>query len=287
MTIWPASENQSDARSDEVTMLETYKGKTVVIKYGGAAMQSEELKAGVIEDIAWLAGTGADVVLVHGGGPELSALQKRLGLKPHFVDGLRYTDEDTMEAALMALCGKVNKELVRLLQNQGIKSVGISGIDGGLLLCEKQSSPDIGFVGNVQKVGTDILKTLMKDCYIPVVSTVGLGEDGQLYNVNADTAAAEIAVGLAADDYITISDIPGLLRAADDPESLIGEIKANDVEGLIEEGVITGGMIPKARGLAGAVRNGAARASIIDGRVINALRLWMNGEIAGTRFIDG
>jgi len=262
-----------------------FNGKTIVIKYGGAAMQSEELKAGVMEDVALMAGRGARVVLVHGGGPELSALQKRLGLETRFVEGLRYTDETTIDAALMALCGKVNKDLVRLLENAGQKAVGISGLDGGLLICEKQQEPDIGFVGRVRQVDTGLLHALLGAGYVPVVSTVGLGVDGQAYNVNADTAAGSIAAALGADCLITMSNIPGVMRDADDPASVIPEIRAGEVEELIEGGVISGGMIPKARGLADAVRKGAASAAIIDGRAPHALRNCAEGAGGGTFFV--
>jgi len=263
-------------------MLKTCKGKTVVIKYGGAAMQSEELKAGVMEDVAMLA-EDADVILVHGGGPELSALQKKLGSEPLFVDGLRYTDEETIDAALMALCGKVNKELVRLLENLGRKAVGLSGIDGGTLRCVKQREPDIGFVGKITDVDTGLLLTLLGAGYTPVVSTVGLGDDEHAYNINADTAAGKIAAAVKADLYITLTDVPGVLKDAD----LIAEIKTGEVEELIAKGVITGGMIPKACGIADIVTKGAGSAYIIDGRVPHALHAFMNGEMTGTRFTNG
>jgi len=261
-----------------------YQGKTIVIKYGGAAMQSEALKSGVMKDVSALREAGAAVVLVHGGGPELSALQKRLGLEPRFVDGLRYTDGDTMDAALMALCGKVNKDLVRLLENSGQKAVGLSGIDGGILRCEKQTEPDIGFVGRVLEVDKGLLRSLCGAGYIPVISTVGLGKDGLAYNINADTAAGKIAGALKAEFFITMSDVPGVLGETDDPESLIREIRAGEVEALINDGVITGGMIPKARGLAEAVKDGVGAASIIDGRVPHALRAFAEH---GTVFVRG
>ena len=269
-----------------MTILKAYKGKTLVIKYGGAAMLSEELKTGVMADVAVLAMAGADVVVVHGGGPELSALQKRLGIKTRFIEGLRYTDEETIDAALMALCGKINKDLVRLLENAGSKAVGISGLDGGLLICAKQREPDVGLVGEVREVNTKLLRMLLGAGYIPVVSTVGLGEDGLAYNINADMAAGRIAASLAADSFVTMSDVPGVLRDANDPESLIHEVRVSDIEVLIADGLISGGMIPKARGLAGAIQDGARSASIIDGRVPHALREWADGVRTGTRFIN-
>jgi len=264
-----------------------FNGKTIVIKYGGAAMQSEALNAGMAEDVAGLAASGANVVIVHGGGPEISSLQKSLGAEPVFVDGSRITDEVTMDAALMALCGKVNKELVRLLENSECRAAGISGIDGGILRCVRQSEPDIGFVGEIKKVDTGLLIVLMDSGYVPVVSTVGIGEDGLAYNINADIAAGRIAASLAADHLITISDVPGVMRDAGDPSSIIHEIREEEAEGLIESGIISGGMIPKARGLADAIRRGVGSALIIDGRTPHTLQKWMDGTGAGTRFING
>ena len=261
-------------------------GKTIVIKYGGSAMQSEELKTGVLEDVVRLTAE-AEVVLVHGGGPEISALQKRLGTEPRFVDGLRYTDERTIEAVLMALCGKVNKDLVRLLENAGGKAAGISGIDGGLLTCSRIIEPDIGFVGEIREVCTDLIVTLLSAGYTPVVSTLGLGDDGLAYNINADTAAGRIAASLSADFYVTISDVPGVLSDKDDPASLIPEVRISDIETMIESGVITGGMIPKARGLADAVIRGAGAAQIVDGRIPHVLGKCMDGSCTGTRFVSG
>jgi len=253
--------------------LESYRGMMVVVKYGGAAMQSDGLKRSVAQDAFRLAAAGAKVALVHGGGPELSAMQGRLGIETKFVDGLRYTDGETMDAALMTLCGKLNKDLVRLLENEGARAAGISGIDGGLLRCERQKSPDLGFVGEIRAVDTGLLETLLGAGYIPVVSTVGLGTDGEAFNINADTAAGRIAASLFADRFITLSDIPGVLRDMNDPSSLIREIRTEEAERYIEAGVISGGMIPKIRGLTDAVLRGARAASIIDGRVPHALAL--------------
>ena len=260
--------------------------RIVVIKYGGAAMQGEGLKLGVIQDVSRLAASGAGVVLVHGGGPELTALQERLGIETRFVDGLRYTDEGTVDAALMALCGKVNKDLVRLLENEGQKAAGLSGIDGGVLRCVRQADPDLGFVGRIESVDTGLLRVLLNAGYVPVVSTVGLGADGLAYNVNADTAAGRIAAALAADLYITMSDVPGVLRDAGDPATLIREIRAFEVEQLIGAGYISGGMIPKARGVADALFRGARAALIIDGRVPHALAACLRDrESIGTVFV--
>ena len=176
-----------------------YSGKTVVVKYGGAAMESSALKLCVVKDIVHLRKAGVNVVVVHGGGPELTALQERLGIETKFVDGQRYTDAATLEAALMALCGKVNKDLVRLIENEGGRAVGISGIDGSMLRCKKQTTPDLGFVGEIVKVKKDLLHVFMIDDIIPVISSVGIGEDGHAYNINADAAAGRLAAALSAD----------------------------------------------------------------------------------------
>ena len=258
----------------------------IVIKYGGAAMQDDSLRLGVIRDISQLAASGGGVVLVHGGGPELTALQERLGLKTKFSGGLRYTDEGTMNAALMALCGKVNKGIVRLLQNEGQKAAGLCGIDGGILRCERQKDPDLGFVGTVTDVDTGLLHVLLESGYIPVISTVGLGTDGLAYNINADTAAGRIAAALCADLYITMSDVPGVLREVDDHSTLIRQIRTNEVGQLIGAGYISGGMIPKVQGVADALLRGAKAASIIDGRVPHALMACLRDrESIGTMIV--
>ena len=261
-----------------------FRGKSVVIKYGGAAMQSTALQSGVMEDVAAIAATGAHVIVVHGGGPELSALQAKLGSEPRFVEGLRYTDEATIEAALMTLCGKINKNLVRLIENAGGRAAGISGIDGGILKCVRKKEPDLGYVGEITEVDTELLQALLDADYIPVVSTVGLGTDGNAYNINADTAAGMIAVNLPAEFFVAMSDIPGVLSDPDDPDSLIAGVRLDEVEKMIAEGVISGGMIPKARGIAEAVRGGVGTAFIIDGRVPRALRNFIEGECVGTTF---
>jgi acetylglutamate kinase len=252
----------------------------VVVKYGGAAMQSSGLRNCVVRDIVTIRDAGADVVVVHGGGPELTSLQELLGIDTKFVDGLRYTDARTIDAALMALCGKVNKDLVRMIENEGQKAAGLCGIDGSILRCRKQSHPDLGFVGEITRVRKDLLLILMIGDIIPVVSTVGLGEDGLAYNINADTAAGRIAASLRADYFITLSDIPGVLLDMNDPSSLIVEMDADETEELIKTGAITGGMIPKVRGICDAVKRGACSASIIDGRVPHALLFALAGRVS-------
>jgi acetylglutamate kinase len=256
-------------------------GKTIVVKYGGAAMQSDELRRGVMEDVVWLFSAGARVLLVHGGGPELSALQQRLGMETKFVDGLRYTDAETIDAAFMALCGKVNKGLVQLIQNAGGRAAGLSGLDGGMLRCVKKAKPDLGFVGEITSVEPGLPNAILDAGYIPVISTVGLGEDGLAYNINADTTAGGIAAALRADLLIAMSDIPGVLRDVNDAASLIATIRTDEVEAFIGAGTISGGMIPKVRGLKEAVEAGVSAASIVDGRRPHALRDALAGGAAG------
>ncbi|MDR3363915.1 MAG: acetylglutamate kinase [Clostridiales Family XIII bacterium] len=270
-----------NGNNNERDMPALYSGKTVVVKYGGAAMQSGGFKRGAMEDVAWLAAAGARVLLVHGGGPELSALQRRLGMETKFADGVRYTDAETMDAVFMALCGKVNKGLVQLIQNAGGRAAGLSGIDGGILRCVKKTKPDLGFVGEITKVDTGLLDAVLEAGYVPVISTAALGEDGFAYNVNADTAAGSIAAALRADLFITMSDIPGVLRNVGDASSLIANVRADEIEGLIAAGTISGGMIPKARGLRDAVAAGVLAAKIIDGRRPRALRDALAGKAGG------
>jgi acetylglutamate kinase len=244
---------------------------TIVVKYGGAAMQSQSQCAELMADAVDLMRRGVRLVVVHGGGPELSALQERLGLETHFVDGLRYTDEATVEAALMALAGKVNKSLVARIQAAGGRAVGISGLDGGILICKKKTAPDLGYVGEVVRVDPALPNALLDAGFIPVVSTLGLGEDGHIYNVNADTAAGKIAAAIDADKFIVLSDIPGVLREKTDAASVIPVIELAEIEGLITSGVVAGGMIPKIRSAADVVTSGVAEVLIADGRTPHAL----------------
>jgi len=266
-------------------MTKTQRPKTIVVKYGGAAMRSEALKRSVCEDAVALAASGARLVLVHGGGPELSEFIKKSGKDTVFVDGLRYTDEETLEAAIMVLAGKINKELVAEIARAGGRAAGICGIDGGMVAVRKQTEPDLGFVGGITEIRPEILETLLSAGMIPVVATVALGADGQIYNVNADTAAGEIAIALRADAYITLSDIPGVLRDTNDPDTLIPLIRAGALEQLFAEGAVTGGMIPKLNSLADAVRRGLGYAQIIDGRAPHALLEAVSGAAIGTKLI--
>ena len=269
--------------------IQKYTGKTVVIKYGGNAMINEELKEAVISDIVLLTCVGINIVLVHGGGPEINDMLNKIGKESKFVNGLRYTDDETMDIVQMVLCGKVNKELVTRLQQMGGKAVGLSGLDGGLLKAEKltEGGFDYGNVGEIINVDASIIKANMENGFIPVVSTVAQGVDGApAYNINADTAAAEIAIALGAQNLILLTDIAGVMRDPKDPSTLIPEIKVDDIEGLIEEGVIKGGMIPKIRCCADALHKGVAHAVILDGRVPHSILIEMlSDEGAGTMFV--
>ena len=254
-------------------------GKVVVVKYGGNAMLNEDLKRNVMEDIVLLNTVGIHVVLVHGGGPEINTMLTKIGKESKFINGLRYTDGETMEVVEMVLAGKLNKEIVGILLKQGGKAVGLSGVDAGLLRAKKISSgdADYGYVGEVTSVDPSILKSLLAQNFIPVVSTVALGEgdDGSRYNINADTAAAKIAVALGAEKFVQLTNVPGVLRDVNDPSSLIQRIRAGDVEALKNEGIIAGGMIPKIECCMLARNGGVPRTHIIDGRVPHSLLIEM------------
>ncbi|MBQ2529924.1 MAG: acetylglutamate kinase, partial [Treponema sp.] len=224
-------------------------GKVVVVKYGGNAMLNEELKACVMEDIVLLSTIGIKVVLVHGGGPEINHMLERVGKESKFVNGLRYTDEETMEIVTMVLTGKLNKDIVGLLIQKGGKAVGLSGVDSGLIRARKidKDGADLGLVGEVTSVNPEIVQKLLDQNFIPVVSTVAIGEtgDSNRYNINADTAAAKIAVALGAEKFVQLTNVPGVLRDVNDPKSLIQRIRMAEIDGYIKDGTIAGGMIPK------------------------------------------
>lgn len=246
--------------------------KTVVIKYGGNAMVSEELKDAVISDVVLLSLVGINVVLVHGGGPEISDMLKKVGKESRFVGGLRYTDRETIDIVKMVLAGKVNKELVSRLSKKRGKAIGLCGLDGSLIKAKKlESSEDLGFVGEVTDVNPDVILNAFSDGYIPVVATVAEGEDGETYNINADTAAAKIAAAVGAVKLILLTDIKGVMRDPADEESLIPVIRTDEVKGLEESGVIKGGMIPKIECCVDAIEAGVRRAHIIDGRIPHSI----------------
>jgi acetylglutamate kinase len=254
--------------------IQNYYGKTVVVKYGGSAMEDEALKKAVMGDVVLLTLVGIKIVLVHGGGPEISATLKKLGKESVFVGGLRVTDKETVEVAQMVLAGKVNKGLVNLIQNVGGRAVGLSGMDGHLIEA-KMLDEKLGYVGEIVAIHPEPIKDLLEKGYIPVVSTIGCDKQGNTYNINADTAAAYIAGALQAESLINMTDIKGVLMDAADPDSLIVRLSLADIPKLQESGVITGGMIPKLECCAHAVEKGANRAFIIDGRVPHAILIEM------------
>ena len=267
--------------------LQRYYGKTVVVKYGGNAMISEELKEQVMEDIVLLSMVGIKVVLVHGGGPEMSDLMKRLGKKPEFVDGLRVTDMETVEIAEMVLAGKINKSLVNLLQMKGGRAVGLSGIDGQMIRAEFKNE-QLGYVGEITKINAKPITTMLEAGYIPVVSTIGCDKKGNIFNINGDTAAGRIAPAVGAVRLIMMTDIEGIRQDPEDPNSVIRELKISDAEAMIESGIISGGMIPKVRCCIDALNEGVRASVIIDGRVPHAtLMEILTNEGAGTMFKRG
>lgn len=265
--------------------IKKYNGKVVVVKYGGNAMINEELKEQVMEDIVLLWLIGVKVVLVHGGGPEISDMMAKLGKKAEFVNGLRVTDKETVEIAQMVLAGKINKSLVNLLGKKGGTAIGISGMDGKLIEA-KIKNEDLGFVGEITKINIQPVKDLLDKGYIPVVSTIGCDKQGNTYNINGDTAAAFIAGALNAKRLIMMTDIAGILKDKDDPSTLIANIKVSEAEKLIAEGVVSGGMIPKVDCCIEAINKGVDKVIIMDGRVPHAILMeLLTNEGAGTMVV--
>ena len=265
--------------------IQQYTGKIVVVKYGGNAMIDENLKQAVMRDIVLLSLVGVKPVLVHGGGPEISQMLKRVGKTSEFVDGLRVTDAETAEIVQMVLAGKINKSLVALIQNIGGQAMGLAGMDGGLL---KAATLDerLGFVGEIVDVNAQPILDLLDRGYIPVVSTVGFDADNNVYNINADTAASRIASKLGAEIMVAMTDIAGLMRDKDDPDSLISLATLEDVKNLIADGSISGGMIPKVACCTDAVEQGVKKAVIIDGRIPHAILMEMFTDAGiGTMFV--
>lgn len=251
--------------------IQKYHGKTVVIKYGGNAMISQDLRQAVMSDIVLLRLVGINVVVVHGGGPEINEMLDKVGKQSRFVDGLRYTDAETMDMVQQVLCGRVNKNLVATLNRMGGKALGLCGLDGGLFQAVKKD-PKYGLVGEIEKVdAAPVLDAIQRD-YIPVVSTVALGMDSETsYNINADTAAAKLAVELEAEKLILLTDVRGILRDPKNEDTLIHVVHMSEVDGLIRDGIIKGGMIPKLACCVEAVQNGVRRAHILDGRVPHSI----------------
>lgn len=262
--------------------IQKYHDKIIVVKYGGNAMISEDLKMQVMEDIVLLWLIGVKPVLVHGGGPEISDMLKRVGKQSEFVDGLRVTDKETAEIVQMVLAGKINKQLVNLLGEHGGNAIGISGIDGHLIEAEVKDER-LGFVGEITNVNVQPILDLIEKGYIPVVSTVGCDNEGNVYNINADTAASYIAGAMKAERLITMTDIPGILRDVNDPDSLIKRVNIEEARQLFADGIVTGGMIPKVECCIEAVERGVRRVTILDGRVPHAVLLeLLTDEGAGT-----
>ena len=254
--------------------IQCYNKKTVVVKYGGNAMISEELRKAVISDIILLKLVGINVVVIHGGGPEISAMLKKVGKESRFVNGLRYTDEETMDVVQMVLCGKVNKDLVATLNRCGGSAVGLCGLDGGMLKAVRrmEDGVDYGLVGDIVEVDPKPIQDAIAGGFIPVISTVAQGIDAETsYNVNADTAAAKVATAIGAEKLILLTDVRGLLRDKNDESTLISRIHPSDVPRLMKENVIAGGMIPKIECCVEAVRSGVARAHILDGRIPHSI----------------
>ena len=272
--------------AEALPYIQKYSGKTVVVKYGGNAMISEALRKAVISDIILLHLVGIQVVVVHGGGPEISAMLKKIGKESRFVDGLRYTDEETMEVVQQVLCGKVNKDLVATLNRMGGRALGLCGMDAGLFQARKLSER-YGLVGEITQVDPSIVEDALADGYIPVVSTVAQGVDGETaYNINADTAAAKLAVALHAEKLILLTDVRGLLRDPKNEETLIHGVELPEVPGLDKDGIIQGGMIPKVDCCVEAVRSGVERTHILDGRIPHSILIEMlSDEGIGTMLL--
>ncbi|MBE6965705.1 MAG: acetylglutamate kinase [Oscillospiraceae bacterium] len=278
---------RAEVLTQALPYIQRYNGKIVVVKYGGNAMIDEQLKEQVMEDIVLLWLIGVKIVLVHGGGPEISDLMSRLGKKAEFVDGLRVTDKETVDIVQMVLAGKVNKTLVNLLEMKGGKAMGISGMDGRLIE-SKMRDERLGYVGDITKVNIKPVIDLLEKNYIPVISTLGCDAEGNTYNINGDTAAAYIAGALGAERLIMMTDIAGILRDKDDPSTLISEITIDEASSLYKEGVISGGMIPKVNCCIEAIHEGVKNVTIMDGRVSHSILMeLLTDEGAGTMVTGG
>ena len=269
--------------SEATPYIQKYHGKTLVIKYGGNAMVNDELKLAVMNDLVTLTLLGVRVVLVHGGGPAINKMLARVGKESKFVGGLRYTDEETMGIVQQVLAGQVNKDLVALLKGRG---VGLCGMDGHTITCSRKSDVDLGYVGEIEKVDTTLIEHLLADSFIPVIATVGMDDNGIPYNINADTAAARLAVALGAEKLILLTDVHGLLRDPADESTLLQKVGLSEVPLLVREGVIQGGMIPKVECCVEAVRSGVERTHILDGRIPHSILIeLLSDEGIGTMIL--
>lgn len=268
--------------------IQKYNNKIIVIKYGGNAMINEELKKNVIEDIVLLSLVGIKIVLVHGGGIDISQMLKKVGKEGKFINGLRYTDKETMEIVQMVLAGKTNKDLVSLIESFGGSAVGLCGIDFGFIQCEKleDDEVDYGFVGKIKEINPIPILDILKNNYIPVISTIGTDKKGNSYNINADIVASELALALHADNLIIMTDVDGLLKDIKDASTLIKRVKLKEVDTLINEGIISGGMIPKVNCCTNAVANGVSKANIINGTIKHSILIEiLSDDGVGTMFI--
>jgi acetylglutamate kinase len=261
---------RAEVLSEALPYILKYRDKIIVVKYGGNAMINEDLKKHVMEDLVMLRSVGMKVVLVHGGGPEINDMLKKIGKESKFVNGLRVTDEETVEVVTEVLAGKVNKNLVKQLNIAGAKAVGLAGLDAGLIKADFKN-PELGYVGNITDVDPSIIIDTLNAGYIPVVSTIGYDNSGNVYNINADTAAARIAGALKAEKFIAMTDIVGVLKDKDDPKSLLPFIYVSDIKSLEKQGIIAGGMIPKIECCLEAKRMGVNNVVIIDGRVPHSI----------------
>lgn len=279
------NESRANILSDALPYIQKYANKIVVVKYGGNAMTNNELKQAVMSDVVLLSLCGIKIVLVHGGGPEINAMLDKVGKESKFVNGLRYTDKETIDIVQMVLCGKVNKDLVDLLYSHKGEAIGLCGLDAHMIEAE-QLSPELGLVGEITNVNPKVIEDVLERGYIPVISTVAAGKDGTVYNINADTAAARIAAELKAESLILLTDIKGLLRDKDDENTLIYSVGVSEVPYLKEQGIISGGMIPKIDCCVEAVRRGVKQANIIDGRIPHSILIeLLTNEGAGTMIV--
>lgn len=280
-------QEQAEILIQAMPYIKKYQDKILVIKYGGNAMLNEELKSSVMRDLVLMRLVGIKIILVHGGGPEINDMLKKIGKESKFVNGLRYTDEETVEIVRMVLAGKVNKSLVNQIEKMGGRAIGICGIDGHMLECKMQS-PDLGYVGKVTNVNTKIINDCVDAGYIPVISTVGYDDEGNIYNVNADTAASIIAGAIEAESLILMTDIKGLLEDKNSEDTLIKKVYVSDIPSYIKQGIISGGMIPKVDCCKEAIRRGVKKVFITDGRVNHSILLeLLSDEGMGTMFING
>ncbi len=278
---------RAEVLTQALPYIQKYTDKIIVVKYGGNAMINDELKDAVMGDIVLLSLIGIKVVLVHGGGPEITQMLKAIGKESQFVNGLRVTDKETVDIVQMVLAGKVNKNLVNLLHHKGGKAIGLCGIDGHMIEAEVLN-PELGFVGEITNVNVEPITDVLEKGYIPVISTVGCDKEGNVYNINADTAASKIAGILGAESLISMTDIEGILRDKDDPSTLISKIDVEEAPALIEEGVISGGMIPKVECCIDAINSGVRKVFIIDGRIPHSILIeTLTNEGIGTMFIRG